>query len=86
MQTGMNVQLKFQFTGLHLSDDVNDDVSKTKSKIMELELQFGRNLIENKTKLLFSADELAGMPSDFIEELKKVVSLPSNMLQNLHQM
>ena len=41
----------------------------------ELTLQFSRNLGEENTVLLFSAEELDGMPSNFLEGLEKVVQM-----------
>lgn len=59
-------------SGLHLNAEIREQVSDVKSKILALQLRFGRNLIEHKSKLLFAADELVGMSTDFVEALKIV--------------
>ena len=40
------------------------DINK---RISSLGIKFSKNLSEENTKLYFAADELAGMPEDFIE-------------------
>ncbi|CAG7724695.1 unnamed protein product [Allacma fusca] len=57
--------------GLHLSEDVREKVKAIKKQVSELTLQFSRNLGEENTVLLFSAEELEGMPATFLEGLEK---------------
>jgi thimet oligopeptidase len=60
------------FVGLHLSQEIRDKVKVIKKRISELSLQFSRNLGEENSVLLFSEEELSGMPYSFLEGLVKV--------------
>jgi len=57
--------------GLHLSPEIQDEVKAIKKEISELEIEFSKNLNEENTILEFTADELDGLPEDFIKELEK---------------
>jgi len=57
--------------GLHLSPDVQEKVKKIKKEISDLEIEFGKNLNEENTILEFTAEELDGLPEDFITSLDK---------------
>lgn len=57
--------------GLHLSDEIQQEVKKIKKRMSELSIKFQRNLNEDNTKLFFTREELAGMPEDFIDELTR---------------
>ncbi|CAG0890407.1 unnamed protein product [Cyprideis torosa] len=58
--------------GLHLDEEVRKEIKSIKKKISDLEVNFQRNIVEDKTFLLLSAEELAGLPQDFIDSLEKV--------------
>ena len=58
--------------GLHLSEDTREKVKAIKKQVSELTLQFSKNLGEENTVLLFTAEELDGMVPSFLEGLEKV--------------
>lgn len=62
--------LDFKRSGLDLSAEDLLEVKNIKLRLSELGLQFGKNLNEVKDSMLFSREELAGLPADFIARLK----------------
>ncbi|KAF2360089.1 Peptidase M3A/M3B catalytic domain [Trinorchestia longiramus] len=54
--------------GLHLSEDVQAQVKKLKTKESELSIKFSSNLNEDDTKLYFNKEDLAGLHDDLIKE------------------
>lgn len=61
----------FEKNGLKLSDEILAQVRQLKAQLAEKETQFSTNLNIDKTSVVFSADELAGLPADYIASLKK---------------
>ncbi len=57
--------------GLHLDQAKRDEITKVKKRISELGTQFSSNLSEDTTSLLFTRDELAGVPEDLVNSFEK---------------
>jgi len=64
--------------GLHLSEDIREEIKSIKKRQSELSITFQRNLNEENTVMEFTEEELAGLQSDFLESLEK---LPSGKLK-----
>jgi len=62
---------QFERVGLGLSEDKRKRMTEIKKRMSELSIQFSQNLNEESTKLHFTKEELAGLPEDFFEPLKK---------------
>ena len=58
--------------GLHLEESQRERIKEMQKRMSDLSLTFGKNLNEDTTKLHFSAEELDGLPDDFMEALDKV--------------
>ena len=61
----------FEQNGLKLSDELLSRVRDLKGQIAENETKFSTNLNTDKTTVLFNADELEGLPADYLADLKK---------------
>eukprot|EP01134_Creolimax_fragrantissima_P003374 CFRG3374T1 len=62
----------YRRNGLHLDSAARAHITEIKNKINELAIDFSKNLNDVVTKLQFTANELEGMPADFIESLTEV--------------
>ncbi|GAQ89369.1 thimet oligopeptidase [Klebsormidium nitens] len=62
----------YERLGLNLDAATRQKVEALKTRCGELSINFQRNLNEENTILHFTADELAGMPHDFVKGLKAV--------------
>lgn len=54
-----------------MDKEVRDKITTIKKRMTELAIDFNRNLNEENDILEFSAEELHGLPDDFIEGLNK---------------
>jgi thimet oligopeptidase len=61
----------FEQNGLNLSDEVLAKVRDLKSQLSTLESQYSKNLNTDLTTVTFTADELDGLPADYLASLKK---------------
>jgi len=57
--------------GLHLDEKTREEVKSIKKEISDLGTTFGSNLNEDTTYLLFSEEELKGVPEDLIKSFEK---------------
>ena len=58
--------------GLHLEEETREAVKKIKKEISDLGTNFGSNLNEDTTYVLFTEEELKGVPEDLIKSFEKV--------------
>lgn len=56
----------FRRRGMHLDEETRLKVLDINKRISSLAIRFSKNLGEENTKLHFSADQLQGMPEDFL--------------------
>ena len=74
----MTITCQFDFlksflkSGLHLDEKTREEVKSIKKEISDLGTTFGSNLNEDTTYLLFSEEELKGVPEDLIKSFEKV--------------
>jgi thimet oligopeptidase len=61
----------FERNGLALDEEKQQKVKELKQRLSKLCIDFNKNLVEDKTQVLFTADDLEGCPQDFIEGLQK---------------
>ncbi|KAB1207779.1 putative thimet oligopeptidase [Morella rubra] len=60
----------FERNGLNLTITKREEMQRLKAQIDELSLRYIKNLTDDKTFLLFSEAELAGLPPDFLKDLE----------------
>ena len=58
--------------GLHLEEETREAIKKIKKEISDLGTNFGSNLNEDTTYVLFTEEELKGVPEDLIKSFEKV--------------
>ncbi|XP_039006853.1 probable thimet oligopeptidase [Hibiscus syriacus] len=74
----------FEQNGLDLTSTKREEVQRLRAQIDELSFQYVQNLNYDATYLLFSENELAGLPTEFLKTLEEVengmfkVTLKSN--------
>lgn len=61
----------FERNGLNLDEEKRNQIKELKGKLSKLQIEFQKNLAEDKTTLLFDKSELEGLPEEFIENLPK---------------
>jgi len=61
----------FERNGLGLSTEKKSRIKEIKTRLSELSIAFSQNLSEEDSKFVFTKEELAGLPEDFFEGLKK---------------
>ncbi|KAJ3316323.1 hypothetical protein HDU93_004460, partial [Gonapodya sp. JEL0774] len=64
------VELDYRRNGLALSKEVRDELTVIKKRLSELSIAFSKNVNEDATSLLFTKEELDGMPEDYFAGLK----------------
>ncbi|OMJ09756.1 Neurolysin, mitochondrial, partial [Smittium culicis] len=62
----------YRRNGLDLPDEGLKKLMEIKKKMSELTIKFGRNISEGDAEVLFTLEELDGLPEDFINSKKKV--------------
>lgn len=67
--------LDFKRSGLELPAQTRDQVRDLRKRIAKLEADFGKNIDEDQSFVLFSSAELAGLPDDFVAKLPRVGGL-----------
>eukprot|EP00741_Cyanophora_paradoxa_P006272 tig00000989_g6081.t1 len=61
----------FERNGLNLSAEKREQLKTLKKRLSELCIQYNQNLNEDVTSLTFTAEELEGMPEDYLAGLKR---------------
>ncbi|KAF0852939.1 mitochondrial neurolysin [Andalucia godoyi] len=61
----------YRRNGLDKPDDIRERIKEVKKELNELSINFGRELAEDQTSFEVSRADLAGMPEEFIANLKK---------------
>jgi len=68
----LNINIRdFERNGLALPLEKRQRIKEIKQRLSELGITFNKNLNEDITKLLFSKEELDGMPEDYFANLKQ---------------
>ncbi|XVE85241.1 hypothetical protein DITRI_Ditri17bG0075900 [Diplodiscus trichospermus] len=62
----------FERNGLNLTATKREEVQRLRAQIDELSFQYVQNLNDDNTFLLFSDNELDGLPTEFLKTLEKV--------------
>ncbi len=62
----------FQRAGHHLDDVARTELQRLRRRLVELEVEFGRNLDEWDDGLELSRDQLAGLPDQYVDGLRAV--------------
>ncbi|KAJ8401859.1 hypothetical protein AAFF_G00374400 [Aldrovandia affinis] len=57
--------------GLHLSKEIQEEITSTRKLISELSIDFNTNLNEENTFLVFTEDELGGLAESYINGLER---------------
>jgi thimet oligopeptidase len=60
----------FRLSGVDKDDATRAKIKKVSDEVVAVGQEFGRNIREDKTTVTCTADELAGMPADYIERHK----------------
>ncbi len=68
--------LAFKHNGMYLGAAERTLLKEKRNRLASLAVEFSQNMNEDKTTLVFTADELAGCPPDFLEGLART-SRPS---------
>lgn len=68
MLTQLLIDMKNQ--GMHLPEEANDRVKKIKKELLVLEESFTKNIREDNSSIAVQREELEGLPSHFIDQLK----------------
>lgn len=63
--------LSFEMNGLGLSEEKREELKKLKKELVELQIEFSKNLREENSVLYVSKEELKGLPEDYKARLKK---------------
>ncbi|KNE55347.1 hypothetical protein AMAG_01248 [Allomyces macrogynus ATCC 38327] len=63
---------QFERNGLALPTDKREELKQIKKRLAELGIQFSRNKAEDATFVPLTAEELDGMPADYLESLTKL--------------
>jgi thimet oligopeptidase len=59
----------YERNGLALDEEQRGKVKSLKGELSKLCIDFSKNIAEDKTTLLFTDEQLAGCPPDFIENV-----------------
>lgn len=65
------MMLSFKHNGLFLSPTAREILKEKRKRLAELAVEFSKNMNEDKTQLLFSAEELDGCSEDFLAGLER---------------
>mmetsp|Transcript_941 Transcript_941/g.1220 ORF Transcript_941/g.1220 Transcript_941/m.1220 type:complete len:603 (+) Transcript_941:377-2185(+) len=69
----------YERKGLNLSEDLRKKIETNLKRISELGIEFQKNLGEENKTLEFTAEELEGMPDDFLDSLERSDSNPEKL-------
>lgn len=64
--------INYKKMGMYLSEDEKSEVKKIQQKIAELSNDFSNNLNNDETKLIFTKEELIGVPDSWFESHKPI--------------